>query len=391
MVGVRIITLVTILTLILSTVESVKRRKEDVPFKEDVDHAFNVVRSMIDENANNTDKTDLPFIGGLVRLSFHDCIGAGGCDGCINHTLIDNAGLKTYSDKLDKEYDANFRDLMSRADFYMIAAISAIEKSTSDIEDKKFRFTRRRDFKLGRKSCPTSPAENKPNVIANSLWNIDDVLQFFRSNFSYTDNQIVALMGAHSLGRARIENSGIEGRWVKSPSREKGKLLPGSVLSNEYYKTLANRPEWFQKIRSFNGLTKTQWENRKEDIDSVTLRGTPDQPNMLTNSDLCLVSNFTLNNHSTGEIKTSNMTDGCNIAFNSSQSCPVSPTFERVKYYAKDQNRARWVADFSEIFLHMTERNVIDRRALIKYSELKKRPTRFERYLYMMGGPIRGF
>lgn len=28
-----------------------------------------------------------------VRLAFHDCLGANGCDGCLNTALTDNAGL----------------------------------------------------------------------------------------------------------------------------------------------------------------------------------------------------------------------------------------------------------------------------------------------------------
>jgi len=33
---------------------------------------------------------DSTFIAGLVRLSFHDCVG--GCDGCINKDNPENAG-----------------------------------------------------------------------------------------------------------------------------------------------------------------------------------------------------------------------------------------------------------------------------------------------------------
>ena len=36
--------------------------------------------------------SDLSLLPGLVRLAFHDCVGNGGCDGCIDITKADNAG-----------------------------------------------------------------------------------------------------------------------------------------------------------------------------------------------------------------------------------------------------------------------------------------------------------
>lgn len=35
---------------------------------------------------------DMSLLPGLVRLAFHDCVGNGGCDGCIDITKADNAG-----------------------------------------------------------------------------------------------------------------------------------------------------------------------------------------------------------------------------------------------------------------------------------------------------------
>ena len=66
-------------------------------------------------------RNDLPFIGGFVRLAFHDCLGDGGCDGCINHTLPDNAALKNYTYKLDLHYDSSYNTSMSPADFYILS------------------------------------------------------------------------------------------------------------------------------------------------------------------------------------------------------------------------------------------------------------------------------
>ena len=74
------------------------------------------------------------FIGGLVRLAFHDCVGAGHCDGCINHGLADNKGLKTYTDGLETIFVTSFG--MSRADFYVLAAYTALELATENEAEK---------------------------------------------------------------------------------------------------------------------------------------------------------------------------------------------------------------------------------------------------------------
>lgn len=47
---------------------------------------------MIDkDSADVPGGTNLRMLGGLVRLSFHDCVGAM-CDGCINNNNVENAG-----------------------------------------------------------------------------------------------------------------------------------------------------------------------------------------------------------------------------------------------------------------------------------------------------------
>ena len=62
---------------------------------------------------------------------------------------------------------------------------------------------------------------------------------------------MVALLGAHTLGRVRMETSKSEGYWVRSTSAND--VNPASVLDNEYYKEIL-RP-WVQvniKLK-FNG------------------------------------------------------------------------------------------------------------------------------------------
>jgi cytochrome c peroxidase len=61
---------------------------------------------------------------------------------------------------------------------------------------------------------------------------------FYRMGFN--DQEIVALSGAHALGRCHTDRSGFEGPWTFSPT----------VVTNEYYKLLLDE-KW--NWRKWNG------------------------------------------------------------------------------------------------------------------------------------------
>ena len=63
------------------------------------------------------DRTDRYATAG--RIAFHDCVG--GCDGCINRNNPDNFVFMFDSlDVMDKMYDGGYKQVMSRADFYIL-------------------------------------------------------------------------------------------------------------------------------------------------------------------------------------------------------------------------------------------------------------------------------
>lgn len=59
---------------------------------------------------------------------------------------------------------------------------------------------------------------------------------FYRMGFT-DDRDLVALCGAHNLGRCHAANSGFEGKWVNNPTR----------FSNQYFKLLISEP-WEEKV-----------------------------------------------------------------------------------------------------------------------------------------------
>lgn len=70
---------------------------------------------------------------------------------------------------------------------------------------------------------PDTPRDRLPDA-SQAAQHLRDI--FYRMGFN--DQEIVALSGAHSLGRCHADRSGFEGPWVVSPTR----------FSNQYFKML---------------------------------------------------------------------------------------------------------------------------------------------------------
>jgi len=64
---------------------------------------------------------------------------------------------------------------------------------------------------------------------------------FYRMGFN--DREIVALSGAHNLGRCHTANSGFEGKWVNNPTR----------FSNQYFRLLLSE-NWKEKTIPESGV-----------------------------------------------------------------------------------------------------------------------------------------
>lgn len=84
----------------------------------------------------------------------------------------------------------------------------------------------------------------------------DDVTTIFMQHlFKYQKNQekkrlTAAIMGAHTLGRAHVENSGYEGTW-SGPGSE-------GVFDNDYYKQMLTRG-WGPQLSVNGNDERNQW------------------------------------------------------------------------------------------------------------------------------------
>jgi len=91
---------------------------------------------------------------------------------------------------------------------------------------------------------------------------------FYRMGFN--DQEIVALSGAHNLGRCHSDRSGFEGAWVNNPTR----------FSNQYYKLLL-KLKWEKKDLNREGAP-WQWIARTAAMDD------DDEPLMMLPTDYSL-------------------------------------------------------------------------------------------------------
>ena len=179
-------------------------------------------------------------IGGLVRLSFHDAgtwsqsEGNGGPDGCLLFDDPDNGGITEIVAGIESLY-AEWSDRISRADFWALAANAAIVEATPGgaIAEVPFRFGRvdaaSCDYDVGR--LPDS--EQGYNHVMS--WAVDQL--------GLTMRDVVALMGAHTLGRTEPANSGYDGPWVNQDA----------VFNNQYYDDMINDP-WDHEQNDFTDL-----------------------------------------------------------------------------------------------------------------------------------------
>lgn len=184
----------------------------------------------------------------LVRLAWHasgtysQFDKTGGSDGATMRYNPEaghgaNAGLEYARSKLEsvkKQFP-----WISYADLWVLAAYVAIE----EMGGPKMRF------RPGRKDDAT-PAARKPTPdgrLPDAARGADHIRAiFYRMGFS--DQEIVALAGAHALGRCHTDRSGYDGPWTNSPT----------TFSNEFYTQLMNN-KWV--VRKWAGPKQYQSED----------------------------------------------------------------------------------------------------------------------------------
>lgn len=293
---------------------------------------------------NNVNEEGVRFmIPALVRLAFHDC--AGGCDGCLGAQNPFNGGpngLPGQVELIDTLYlneTFDFPSVMSRADFWALGSIVAVEEAVRINNDI---FCEGRwdgclmpevhiNFMYGRKDCPTSPFyDTDPDTpeLPSGLENLALVLDYFERMFDFDEFETVAAMGAHSLGKASPMTSPFNGKW------ERGNQ---DGLNTNYYKRMTKDKQWEQIDVTADSLVPLppgrdiwQWNGTANNGNPVLF---------YLNTDICLFKDI--------DIPDLGATAQSTCTYND---CPLSNTAELVELFAKDKMA------FAEAFGHTMQR-----------------------------------
>lgn len=174
----------------------------------------NAIQAVID------DSDEINYAAKFVRLGFHDCVG--GCDGCVDMSDPENAGLDIPMDGLAPIVTQFENECISRADIWALAALVGAA-TTQDEQDFSTTW-------VGRQNCDAPDFKSGPFVqMPSAEIDIHGLLDYFQIEFGFDARQVVALMGAHSLGSVDPDNSGFIGRgWDDDNER----------LGNNYYQQL---------------------------------------------------------------------------------------------------------------------------------------------------------
>lgn len=212
------------------------------PKFEDYQAVYNEIANRLEENSDYDDGSYGPV---LLRLAWHASgtydkdTKTGGSNGATMRFAPEsehgaNAGLKVARDFLEP-VKQKF-PWISYSDLWILGGVCAIQEMLGpDIPFRPGRVDK--DFT----AC--TPDGRLPDA-AQGQDHVRNI--FYRMGFN--DQEIVALVGAHALGRCHTDRSGYSGPWTFSPT----------VLTNDYFKLLLDE-KW--QWKKWNG--PKQYEDKK--------------------------------------------------------------------------------------------------------------------------------
>jgi len=245
------------------------------------------IMTLLGDECNNENCPQADWAGCVLRMAGHDFMdfdpaqGIGGSDGCTNLEDPDNKGLNPclatgeFGHSLKDVYQ-NFCTRISLADFLVVsgeAVMTVLRNRVSEVQGAALQLNFHQNFLFGR-TTQHENCEFQVGLLPNPEHGCPDVQRVFMQNLGLDEAGSAALMGVHSIGRARAENSGYEGFW-SDPENSR-------LFNNNYFVSMLAKGWGPVEMSEF----KHQW-NR---IDRGTV-GTEGHREMMLNSDLCLLYN----------------------------------------------------------------------------------------------------
>jgi len=257
-------------------------------------------------------------LGGLVQLAFHDAgtfdkaTGTGGPDGCIDLTLPENHGLRWIAGVIAPVF-RKYASVISFADFVVLAANTGVYVASGNNLTLPFNWGR-----ANGNDCMTVDRNMLPQA-SKSISHIQDV---FVTRMGLTLQDITALMGAHTVGRAEDINTGYSGAWDST----------SAVWDNRYYVEMVNRP-WNREVRWVNDVQKFDWRE-------------PGTKTLMLNTDITLAFDI-------GDLDVNTGANTCNVG--GGRGCAAQSVGSRALIDGYIADQARWFADFAVAWQKMTE------------------------------------
>ncbi len=272
----------------------------------------------------------LQFASSVVQLWFHDtstfrALPNGGPNGCIDRTAADNSRfiLNAY-DRLITVSQIEMNNRISVADTIVLAAsafiMTMIPPSTTAGMDLL------RDFQSGR--VDQVPCAEKTSQLPVPTEGIS-AQQRLRVRLGITMEEMVALMGAHSLGGAQVANNTRRYFFDETPD----------LFDNNYYTTLLSKP--WQKGRVPFGPIWANGNNVRFESDIAC--------NFNTDASQCRNTQSQVTQGQTTMIRRKR-----NAIPTTTPSCPVQPqgSSAHVSRFASDT--VAWHQAFSRAFLKVS-------------------------------------
>ncbi|KAI6037578.1 heme peroxidase [Pisolithus marmoratus] len=226
-------------TAIKSAAQAGKAATKFTPTKEDYQKVYNRIAELLDEAGDYDDGSFGPVV---LRLAWHASgtydknLGTGGSNFATMRfepeSLHDaNAGLlvaRALMEKIKQEFP-----WISYGDLWTLGGVAAIQ----EMAGPKIPW---RPGRIDGFASDVTPDGRLPDASQGSQ-HVRDI--FYRMGFN--DQEIVALIGAHALGRCHSDRSGFEGPWTFSPT----------TFTNDFYKLLFEE-KWVWK--KWNGPKQLQ-------------------------------------------------------------------------------------------------------------------------------------
>jgi len=256
------------------------------------------------------------YFGGLVRLAFHDSgtfVQQGNlyrACGWLNYSDPGNSGLSTFQNQLEPLYPPHM-SYVSKADFWVAAAYTVIEDAGGPTIP----------FMGGRVDCTNATAYKPAGLLPNPEGNWTAVTDVFVTRMGLTETDIIALLGAHVLGRCKYQNTGYEGYWVGNPNR----------FTNGFYSLLLNT-QWFFTT-TMNGTH--QWQ-------TLINNNVNNEPSVMLNTDMAM----RFGNVGVGA--------SCNMTNNTATCADNTLTLSTITKYAN--NQSEFFTDFVTAYSKLTSR-----------------------------------